>query len=305
MCLTFFLLSITPAHSAYPGGDGLVAFVGVSPGTDSRFDLYTVQPDGSGLQEIDDGASGEFDPAWSPDGRKLVFSRGKEVVVRDLLAGEEVVVARTATERPRPYFSPTGKRVIYADFTGRRSSIETVSATSGGTARVLASAPFGRGEGFSDPEYSPDGRRIVFVGTPPGKNGYGVWTMRRDGSRFHQLTHPRRGQREANDTFPSFSPDGRHVLLHRNDDESSRLVRVRADGKKERVLNFFVDFPTYSPSGQAIAGTAYPVDPSLDCSDIYAVGLGGFAGGGFLTDNCGSNPNGGYGAALPSWQPLP
>ena len=37
--------------------------------------LFTIHPDGSGLQQITHGSKNEFYPAWSPDGRWIVFSQ--------------------------------------------------------------------------------------------------------------------------------------------------------------------------------------------------------------------------------------
>ena len=291
------------AGAAYPGDDGLVAFVGTASGAAAEFDIYTIRPDGSGLQEIDDGATWEYDPAWSADGTKLVFSRSREIIVRDFLSGQETVIAQASTDRPHPYFSPSGNRIVFSDFARRGSKIETVSATGGSKPRMLVSARRGRGEGVNDPEYSPDGKRIVFSGVPPGEKRQGIWTMRRNGTQFRQLTDPRRVDRDAGDAHPTVAPDGRHVVFERSIRRSRELVRVGIDGKRERLLKFYVESPAYAPSGRSVAGTYWPFAPA-SCSEIFVAGVNASSGR-FVTNNCGQAPSGLSGAATPSWQPLP
>lgn len=53
----------SPAWSA----DGRIAFV------DFAGDVWTVEPDGTGVVRVTDTAAKEFGPAWSPDGRRLAF----------------------------------------------------------------------------------------------------------------------------------------------------------------------------------------------------------------------------------------
>jgi TolB protein len=40
----------------------------------SRFDVYVINVDGSGLQRLTSGNGSNEGPSWSPDGRFLVFS---------------------------------------------------------------------------------------------------------------------------------------------------------------------------------------------------------------------------------------
>src|SRR6266478_5950647 len=61
------------AHSAratFPGGDGRIAFTGSGSGNN---DIYTMNPDGSGLVNVTNSPADDGRPDYSPDGTKIAF----------------------------------------------------------------------------------------------------------------------------------------------------------------------------------------------------------------------------------------
>jgi TolB protein len=52
-----------------------IAYSGMNGG---RFDIYTINDDGTDLQNLTQGQGNNEDPCWSPDGRYLVFSSNRE-----------------------------------------------------------------------------------------------------------------------------------------------------------------------------------------------------------------------------------
>jgi TolB protein len=59
------------AGAAYPGRDGLIAFVRTKLHKWSQ--IYVVRPDGSGLRRLTHRRGGAATPTWSPDGRQIAF----------------------------------------------------------------------------------------------------------------------------------------------------------------------------------------------------------------------------------------
>ncbi len=65
-----FVLAITMlAGATTPGINGKIAF-----SFDATGQIYTINPDGTGLFQLTDVNGSAYSPDWSPDGRRIAFS---------------------------------------------------------------------------------------------------------------------------------------------------------------------------------------------------------------------------------------
>jgi TolB protein len=72
------------AKAAFPGSNGKIAFVsdrttgtGVNNPT-GDFEIFTMNPDGTGLTQLTNNTAGDLDPTWSADGTKTAFTRHQD-----------------------------------------------------------------------------------------------------------------------------------------------------------------------------------------------------------------------------------
>src|SRR5436190_23562045 len=74
------LAAASPAPAAFPGHNGKIAYselVDSDPNDgviSGQSDIFTINPDGSGLTNLTNSPESEVNPAWSADGRKLVLT---------------------------------------------------------------------------------------------------------------------------------------------------------------------------------------------------------------------------------------
>jgi Tol biopolymer transport system component len=167
---------ISSAGSWDPAGRRLV-FVGFSDG-DNELSIWDV--DRGGIEETFRvrGVAAMTNPAWSPDGTEIAFS-GTDGGVSDLyvLNLETREVRQLTNDRYadlQPTWSPDGETIAFT--TDRRSTdlgrlrasqtmqLAFVPAAGGA---VQVAEPFA-GSHHHNPQYSPDGRSLYFIGDPDG-----------------------------------------------------------------------------------------------------------------------------------------
>ena len=104
----------------------------------------------------------------------------------------------------------------------------------------------------SDPQYSPDGKRIAFTVTEydldKGKSNSDIWLMNADGTGLRQMT-----QNKKADYHPRWSPDGKSLLFVSTRENDSQVWRLPVDGGEAVQLTDFsmgVSDPMWLSDGQ-------------------------------------------------------
>jgi TolB protein len=80
LLMLIMVVEVRPAEATFPGKNGKIAFVRDRGPLGAH--IYTINPDGSGLAKISTRPSFASSPAWSPDGKKIVFSRDDLYVMK-------------------------------------------------------------------------------------------------------------------------------------------------------------------------------------------------------------------------------
>ena len=224
-----------------------------------------MRPDGTGQRTLT-ATFPEWDPAWSPDGRRLAFRGYYGTAEGDY---DLYVVDANGCHLTRlthrmngisPSWSPTGRQLAFAV-----GGIDVINASGTGFRHLTADA-----SRYEDdtPAWSAS-NRIAFVRTRMGTSLGEIYTMNADGSGVAPLTRGGPGFGE-----PSWSPDGKSIAFVAVTDslDSAGIIEVAsADGTgvhRVSPSSWTSHNPTWTPGGKIVflvqQGTrtsAYIVNP--------------------------------------------
>ena len=175
-------------HELRVSGDDKVA---ISPDGDRIAfgrdnEIWVIRSDGTGIRQVTDGFNGTaFSPAFTPDGRSLVFARfigrGAPRLFRTRLSGgPEVALTPPGRASQDPTISDSGL-IAYLESGGESVRLRTMRPDGSGNRIVYRSRP---GQALYDPDFSPSGRSIVLVGGRGyrfDERRYSIFTVRATG----------------------------------------------------------------------------------------------------------------------------
>jgi Tol biopolymer transport system component len=202
--------------------------------------IWVMNLPGGSPRRLTDAEYGEFQPAWSADGREIVYASWESMaagghVYRVDAQGRRERLTKVGAFYGWPTYSPDGQRIAVTVMSrqawiddlltygedlsprgGQRAELAWIPAEGGDLRRVMAL------HGLSRPQFTTDPERIfVLQGPERGSLGQGgLVSVRLDGSeprvhatgQLHSDDWPDPG-RGAPISPPIVSPDGRHLLV--------------------------------------------------------------------------------------------
>ena len=198
---------------------------------------------GAELRRLSDEKTGDgfidCHPGGAPCAVDVYVERKRHIAFFDAQGKRTGLLGADAGyETADPQYSPDGKRLLFRSTRSGRWELWLGDADGGNARQLTADAandvlPAHEYHGEGPARFSPDGKRIVWMRKFPG-GGYDVWTLPTDGGDARNLTADAKGD----DSYPSFSPDGKLIAFDSNRDGNNEIYVMQADGGNARRITF-------------------------------------------------------------------
>ncbi|HXR38469.1 MAG TPA: Tol-Pal system beta propeller repeat protein TolB [Terracidiphilus sp.] len=173
-------------------------------------------------------------PAWSADGSKIAFSSSRtgnpEIWLSDASGGNLHKLTAFKGPNVAPTFNPrTGAQIAWVSGRTGLPQIYTMDIDGSNVQRITDG-------GYAvSPSWSPNGQLLAFSwnrkygpGDPGGDDIHVIDLASKD---YLQITH----ESGSND-FPSWAPDGRHIVFQRTIGSHTEIWTMLADGTQQQQL---------------------------------------------------------------------
>ncbi len=217
-----------------------IAFVGQQVGAaqTSAYSLWVMDSNGQNPRPLLNEANVRYEhPAWSRDGRYLVYSLWRVVksgsiyanlFVYDLVSNTPVQLTEGYPSDQNPAWMPDGKQVVF----------NSVAKHSGTQGIFLVDVASGKIRNFFDtakediqPDVSPDGKWVAFVAYDAAEGNRDIYVYEIKTGRVSQLTSG-----PETEWYPAWDPDSQTIYYQVTNQTQSAIWAVQVDGSGAHPL---------------------------------------------------------------------
>jgi TolB protein len=206
------------------------------PAESIPFHIFRMRPNGSDREDLSEGVcdpstcAGDLLPSWSPDEQQIAFSRiyqptapgfpsvGISVMNLDGSRYQQITEPNINHEDVGPTWSPDGNHLVFVRYMEGgcecpRADLHAIYIARVDPLRVRRLTRW-RLNGSLNPDWSPDGRWILFATVDPAPHGRNLWLIHPNGRGLHRIIS------NPDDRFSfgksTFSPDGTRIVTSRS-----------------------------------------------------------------------------------------
>lgn len=236
----------------------VTAKIAFTSNRDGNYEIYIMNPDGTGQKNLTRHKASDTQPAWSPTGEEILFVSKRDgrsdLYLMDADGTNVRKVFKDLKLRTAPAWSPDGQQISYS----RIDPVRELYIASLDKKDERQVAPLGKYDGYSS--WAPDGTKIVFGGPSKQEN---------KDSRIYIFNLETRRKKvlfeEAVLTSmknPSWSPlDDKIAFAWFRGGTSAIYVMERNGDNPERIVDpprgFAAAHPEWSPDGNALVYEQY------------------------------------------------
>ena len=218
--------------------------------------LYTVEPDGSGILQLTNDPFGAATPVFSHDGTRIAYKRLSinnppddptlygDLVVANADGSHQIAIETGVIGMSPTAWSPDDREVLWTGTTIPNAPEQVFIAPADGS-----SAPRSVGDPSTSnwgPNWSPDGSKISYV------SDHDFYVMNRDGTGVRKVNQATYAEQNGG----GWNPDGSGLIFEAGAEGNHNLWLAGLDGKPERPLatsQRMETAPAFSPDGKWIA----------------------------------------------------
>jgi TolB protein len=196
------------------------------------YDIFMADTSGKIIKQLTTAKGYDAEGTLSPDGKKMIYCSDKngdlDLYIMDLKTGKEQQVTNTPGYDGGAWFSPDGKKIVWRASRPKTAaeikdykelllqglvaptSMEVyVADADGSNAKQITNL----GQANWAPNFTPDGRHIIFCSNHEYKRGFpfNMYLIDLDGNGLEKISRDK-----GFDAFPMFSYDGRKIIFASN-----------------------------------------------------------------------------------------